>query len=81
MPGAYSQILCRVVFSTKHREPWIKLDFAEPDAQFLRPSGTDLRCETVFHGLRFARLTAGCAPPVATFRGPAGAEEPSRGNV
>src|SRR5262249_2881774 len=25
------------------------------------------------HGLRSARLSAGCAPPVATFRGPAGA--------
>jgi hypothetical protein len=27
------------------------------------------------HGFRFARLLAGYAPPVATFRGPAGAEE------
>lgn len=29
MPGTYSQILLHVVFSTKHREPWIKPDIAE----------------------------------------------------
>jgi putative transposase len=29
MPGTYSQILLHVVFSTKHREPWITPDFAE----------------------------------------------------
>ncbi|MBI4545752.1 MAG: IS200/IS605 family transposase [Gemmatimonadetes bacterium] len=29
MPGTYSQILLHIVFSTKHREPWITLDLAE----------------------------------------------------
>lgn len=29
MPGTYSQILLHVVFSTKHREPWITPDIAE----------------------------------------------------
>lgn len=29
MPGTYSQILLHIVFSTKHREPWIKPDIAE----------------------------------------------------
>jgi hypothetical protein len=29
MPGTYSQILLHVVFSTKHREPWIAPDVAE----------------------------------------------------
>lgn len=29
MPGTYSQILLHVVFSTKHREPWITSDIAE----------------------------------------------------
>jgi len=29
MPGTYSQILLHVVFSTKHREPWITSDVAE----------------------------------------------------
>jgi REP element-mobilizing transposase RayT len=28
MPGTYSQILFHVVFSTKHREPWITSDVA-----------------------------------------------------
>ncbi|MEX2220073.1 MAG: IS200/IS605 family transposase, partial [Phycisphaerales bacterium] len=28
MPGTYSQILLHVVFSTKHREPWITADLA-----------------------------------------------------
>jgi putative transposase len=28
MPGTYSQILLHVVFSTKHREPWITPDIA-----------------------------------------------------
>ena len=28
MPGTYSQILMHVVFSTKHREPWIAPDVA-----------------------------------------------------
>lgn len=28
MPGTYSQILLHVVFSTKHREPWIKPEIA-----------------------------------------------------
>jgi putative transposase len=29
MPGTYSQMLLHVVFSTKHREPWITPDIAE----------------------------------------------------
>jgi REP element-mobilizing transposase RayT len=29
MPGTYSQILLHVVFSTKHRNPWITKDIAE----------------------------------------------------
>jgi REP element-mobilizing transposase RayT len=29
MPGTYSQILLHIVFSTKHREPWIKPESAE----------------------------------------------------
>ena len=29
MPGTYSQILLHLVFSTKHREPWITADIAE----------------------------------------------------
>ena len=29
MPGTYSQILLHMVFSTKHREPWISADIAE----------------------------------------------------
>lgn len=29
MPGMYSQILLHIVFSTKHREPWITPDIAE----------------------------------------------------
>jgi len=29
MPGTYSQILVHVVFSTKHREQWIKSEVAE----------------------------------------------------
>ncbi|MCA8915986.1 MAG: IS200/IS605 family transposase [Planctomycetes bacterium] len=29
MPGTYSQLLLHVVFSTKHREPWITPDVAE----------------------------------------------------
>jgi putative transposase len=28
MPGTYSQLLLHVVFSTKHREPWISNDIA-----------------------------------------------------
>lgn len=29
MPGTYSQILFHIVFSTKHRDPWITPDVAE----------------------------------------------------
>jgi putative transposase len=29
MPGTYSQILLHIVFSTKHREPWIMAEVAE----------------------------------------------------
>ena len=29
MPGTYSQILFHIVFSTKHRDPWITADIAE----------------------------------------------------
>jgi REP element-mobilizing transposase RayT len=29
MPGTYSQILLHIVFSTKHRKPWITPDIAE----------------------------------------------------
>ncbi|MBK7404942.1 MAG: IS200/IS605 family transposase [Phycisphaerales bacterium] len=29
MPGTYSQILLHIVFSTKHREPWIERGIAE----------------------------------------------------
>lgn len=29
MPGTYSQLLLHVVFSTKHRKPWITADVAE----------------------------------------------------
>jgi len=29
MPGTYSQILLHVIFSTKHREPWMTPDIAE----------------------------------------------------
>lgn len=29
MPGTYSQVLLHVVFSTKHREPWISPELAE----------------------------------------------------
>ena len=28
MPGTYSQILLHIVFSTKHREPWVTADIA-----------------------------------------------------
>lgn len=28
MPGTYSQILFHIVFSTKHREPWITTEVA-----------------------------------------------------
>ena len=43
-------------------------------ARFLCPAGAELRNESVFHGFRSARLRPGCASPVATLRGPAGAE-------
>lgn len=29
MPGTYSQILLHIIFSTKHREPWIVPDLAQ----------------------------------------------------
>ncbi len=29
MPGTYSQILLHIVFSTKHREPWITSEIAD----------------------------------------------------
>jgi REP element-mobilizing transposase RayT len=29
MPGTYSQLLLHIVFSTKHRQPWITSDIAE----------------------------------------------------
>ncbi len=29
MPGTYSQLLLHVVFSTKHREPWISTEMAQ----------------------------------------------------
>jgi putative transposase len=29
MPGTYSQLLLHIVFSTKHREPWITCDIAD----------------------------------------------------
>lgn len=29
MPGTYTQILLHIVYSTKHREPWITPDVAE----------------------------------------------------
>ncbi len=29
MPGTYSQILLHIVFSTKHRDPWISAEVAE----------------------------------------------------
>jgi REP element-mobilizing transposase RayT len=29
MPGTYSQILLHIIFSTKHREPWITPEIAE----------------------------------------------------
>jgi putative transposase len=29
MPGTYSQILLHIVFSTKHREPWVTPEIAE----------------------------------------------------
>lgn len=29
MPGTYSQLLLHIVFSTKHRNPWITTDIAE----------------------------------------------------
>ena len=29
MPGTYSQLLLHIVFSTKHREPWISANVAE----------------------------------------------------
>jgi len=43
------------------------------EKRFLRPSGAGLSKTHGFHGLRTARLAAG-APPVATTRGPVGAE-------
>ena len=29
MPGTYSQILYHIVFSTKHRQPWLTADVVE----------------------------------------------------
>ena len=45
-----------------------------PPRRFLRPSGA-VPHDLPFHELRSARLAAGCAPLVATSRGPVGAEE------
>jgi len=42
--------------------------------RFLCPSGAGKENIRRFHGLRCARESAGCAPPVATARGPSGAE-------
>jgi hypothetical protein len=42
-------------------------------ARILCPSGAGERLQLRFHGLRCAREDAGCAPPVATSRGPSGA--------
>jgi hypothetical protein len=36
------------------------------------PAG-QVRIREAYHGFRFVRLSADCASPVATFRGPAGA--------
>ena len=44
------------------------------EKRFLRPSGAGLSNTHLSHGLRSACLAAGCAPPVATTRGPVGAE-------
>ena len=35
MPGTYSQLLLHVVFSTKHRQPWITDDVAERLYQYM----------------------------------------------
>ena len=45
----------------------------------LRPSGA-VPQDLPFHELRCARLAAGCAPLVATSRGPVGAEESDTGS-
>jgi putative transposase len=29
MPGTYSQLLLHIVFSTKHRQPWLTADIAD----------------------------------------------------
>jgi hypothetical protein len=39
------------------------------------PFGAGLQTNNLFHGFRSARLTPGSASPVATIRGPAGAEK------
>ena len=46
----------------------------EIPGRFLRPCGA-VPQDLPFHELRYARLAAGCAPLVATPRGPVGAEE------
>ena len=38
------------------------------------PPGQEQENRSSSHGLRCARLSPGCAAPVATFRGPVGAE-------
>jgi len=43
-------------------------------ARFLCPSGAGSKNEPAFHGLRSARLSPGCAPPVAASLRPAGAK-------
>lgn len=35
MPGTYSQILLHIVFSTKHRKPWIRAHEIEPDERYV----------------------------------------------
>jgi putative transposase len=36
MPGTYSQLLCHIVFSTKHRTPWIRDEIAERVHSYIR---------------------------------------------
>jgi putative transposase len=43
--------------------------------RLIRPVGADILTSHLYHGLRTVRFTASGAPPVATTRGPVGAEE------
>ncbi|MFN7430692.1 MAG: hypothetical protein ACK54T_00955 [bacterium] len=49
--------------------------------RFLRPAGAGINLRIDFHGLRIGGLRRAAAPPVATPRGPDGAERHRAGDV